>query len=388
MDKPLTPWTRKVLVIVGAIVLSSLSVLASTRFHRDPPPAPADAPGMKVGKAGVDLLPEAPQWKMLQVEEAVIAKDHWTDPVPARVKINESRATKLGAPLDGRVTSVYVELGDKVKAGQPLYTVASPNIAELRAELEKAQVDLAVAKSQLDRVQAMVAANSLPAKEEVVARQQFRQAQVALKLAGAKLNALRVTSGTDNEFTVTAPTDGVLVEKDVTSGQEVGPDNGGPLATIADLSSVWVVADLFEADAVDIHAGAVAEITSPSLPDVHLSGVVEMVSSVVDPVRHTVPIRVHLQNPEGLLRPNVYANVKFETHPRAGTVEIPASSLVSDGQSQSVFVQVDAGRFRRRAVVSGSAHGGVVPIFQGLKAGDAVVTEGAILLDNEIALAE
>ena len=378
----------KMIGLAAALLASGLSIWVSASFKREPPPPPAESPDMTVGKGTIALTPEAPQWKVLRLDTAVTATSHWTDPVPARVKIDEAQSSKLGAPLAGRVITVSVELGQKVKVGDTLFTVASPNLAELRAEREKADVDLQVAKTSLERVQAMVATNALPAKEEVSARQTYRQAEVQVKLAAAKLSSLKVSSHGENEFTVAAPREGVIVEKNVFAGQEVSPDAGGALLAIADLSSVWVVADLFEADATEVREGALAEITSPSLPDVKLAGTVDMVSSVVDPNRHTVPIRVHLPNTDRLLKPNVYARVRFETKPREGAVEIPASALVSDGQHQYVFLQEHPGHFARHEIVAGSAIGGVVPILEGLKAGDTIVAEGAILLDNEIGLGE
>jgi len=267
--------------------------------------------------------------------------------------------------------------------------VASGDIAELRAAQEKAAVDLDAARATLERVKAMVAGRALPAKEELAALQQLKQAEVASRLAEAKLGSLKVSARGANEFTVGAPRAGVVVEKNVLVDQQVAPDGAGALMIVADLSSVWVVADLFEADAAGIRAGAAAEVTSPSLPELKLSGSVEMVSSVVDPGRHTVPIRVRLANPDGLLRPNVYARVRFATAPRSrGTLEVPASALVSDGEHQHVFVQDGAGRFVRREVTTGSSREGRVPVLAGLAAGETVVEEGALLLDNQLVLSE
>src|SRR3989442_15884306 len=102
------------------------------------------------------------------------------------------------------------------------------------------------ARSTLDRSRFLVASLALTAKEELAARQQFEEAEVALKLAGAKLDSLRVSPEAENEFTVTAPRPGVVVEKNVLIGQAVAPDAGSALMVVADLSRVWVVADLFE----------------------------------------------------------------------------------------------------------------------------------------------
>jgi len=352
------------------------------------PPVPAKPVGVVHHEDGIDLSSESPAWKVLKLGQVELAQDRWTDAVPARVKINESRANKLGAPLAGRVIKTHVELGEAVAAGDPLFSVASRDIAELRAELNLADLEVSVAKANLARVQAMVKAGALPAKEEIAARQDHQKAVLARRLAAAKLGATKVSEDSHSEYTVQSPIDGYLVEKRVTSGQEVGPEVLESLATVADLTTVWVVADLFEADAVDVVVGAKAEITSPSLPGVKMEGKVDMVSSVVDPSRHTVPIRVSLENPEGLLRPNIYANVRFETKAKKGLVEIPASALLSDGTVQSVFIEKSTGVFKKQPIVAGSVRGGILPVFEGLEVGDTIVVEGAILLHNAMALAQ
>jgi len=300
--------------------------------------------------------------------------------------IDETRASKVQVPLSGRATAVFVQLGQRVKEGDPLFSVSSPEIADLRAGKEKASLDLEVARTSLERVKALVATRALPGKEELAAEQQFKEAEVTLRIAGAKLDALRVTGDADNEFTVTAPRHGVVVEKNVLVGQSVAPDAASALMVVADLSSVWVVADLFESMATSIKEGSAAQVTSPSIPDLTAEGRVEMVSSVVDPSRHTVPIRVRLANADGSLRPNVYARVRFAAAARTGLVDVPATALITDGTHQYVYVQDDAGRFARREIIAGPAQDGRVPVLSGLKPGETIVAEGGVLLDNQISL--
>src|SRR5260221_12999806 len=143
-----------------------------------------------------------------------------------------------------------------------------------------------------------------------------------------------VCSRSDNEFAGTAPRSGVVVEKHVPPGQAGSPDGSGAAMGVADLSSVWVVADLFEAQATQVRQGARAEVSSPSLPDLRLDGRVEMVSSVVDPSRHTVPIRVRLSNAERVLRPNVYARLRFCVTHNGGTIAVQGSTLLRDCDNQ------------------------------------------------------
>jgi membrane fusion protein, heavy metal efflux system len=375
------------LALLVALAVSGVAISLAATFSRPAPPSAAQPPGMDITDAGVSLTADAPQWQVLKLGQPTPDTDYWSDPVPARVRIDETRSYRVGGPIAGRVGSVLVDLGQRVKIGDPLLSVASSGIAELRAHKEKAAVDLEAAKAELTRIQAMVKARALPTKELLGAEQRFRKAEVAYHLTVAKLDSLKVSTRVGNEFLITAPSDGIVVEKNVLPAQEVSPESGTALIVIADLSSVWVVADLFEADAVDVRQGAPARVTSPSLPTIMIEGTVEMVSSVVDPVRHTIPVRLRVPNPDGQLRPNMYAQVRFTIAAHAGAVKVPLSAMVTDGAHQYVYVHGGAGRFERREVVTGSAHDGSVLVLSGLRGDEQIAQEGAILLDNASALA-
>lgn len=372
--------------LLSAAGLSGLSIWASAAFTRQKPPKIPAPAGIHVDESGVALSSDAPQWKVLKVAVAEPASTRFTDPVPARVRMDESRASRIGAPLPGKVIAVLVELGQRVKNGTPLFSVASSDIAALRAERDKAALELEVARVQLARVHAMVEARAVPAKDEIEAVQQQKQAQVALRVAQSKLASLKVSSSGDNEFMVVSPRDGVVVEKSVLPAQQVSTDPG--LLTVADLSTVWVIAELFEADAVGITEGTEVKVTIPSLSDFAADAKVEVVSALVDPTRHTIPVRVRLDNSDGQLRPNIYAQMRFLTQPRQGVVHMPASALVSDGSHQYVYVENSNGKFARREVAAGPAHEGMIAVSRGVSVGERVVEEGALLLDNEIQLAQ
>jgi membrane fusion protein, heavy metal efflux system len=376
---------RLTLTVLAAVLAGAAVVVGVFLLHRPRPPA-KDVAGIVVGSDSLSLAPTAPQWKQLQLGAVAKASTRWTDPLPARVTIDETRVSNVGAPLSGRVSGVFIELGQRVKTGTALFSIASADIATLGAERAKADIDLAAARNNLERVRAMVAAHSMPAKDLVIAEQRYRQAELLHKLAYSKLNSLHVSSRGDNEFVVAAKRDGVVVEKNLVAGQAVAPDSGKPLVMIADLSWVWVLADLPEVDALQIKERARALITSPSLPALTIEGTVDMVSSVVDPDRHTIPIRVRLPNKNGLLKPNMFAQVKFSTGAKEDLSEIPAEAVVNDGEHQYVFVQGKPGQFSRRKVLVGAVRDGKVLVLSGLRLNETVVVGGAILLENYMTL--
>jgi membrane fusion protein, heavy metal efflux system len=374
------------LSIAGALLVSAAGVWASAQFVRKAPASPPEQHGLKVENQSIAIAPDAPHWQVLELETAKAIDKSWGDPVTAYVKVDETKASRIGVPLAGRVTQVLAELGQEVAAKTPLFAVASPDLATLHVEQSKAAVDLAVSRNALERVKAIVEARAVPEKEAIAAEQQLRQAELSYGVAQSKINSLNVAPRSDNEFVVLSPRAGRVVEKNVLPGQVLGAGTDANLMMVADISSVWIVADLFESDSAGIVRGTMARITVSALPGATFEGEVEMVSAVVDPERHTVPVRVRLDNKDGRLKPNTYAKVQFLESAPPGSVEIAASAIVSDGSRQYVYVRDASGRFARRTVVAGSSREGRIIVVQGIAPGDTVVSKGAILLDNQIDL--
>ncbi len=368
-------------MMIAALICGGAAVVLARHYTRPEPQPEQPAPGMHVGSDSVTLAANAPMWSVVKLAAVEPAEPHWTDPVPGRVVFDETRTSRLGSPLAGRVTAIGAERGQSVKTGQMLFTVASSGLAELRNELEKATVERNTAKLNFDRTKSLVDAGSLPAKELITSQQEVTESELAVRLANQKLSSLRIGGGGDASFTVVAPRDGVVVEKAITVGQQIDPSAGSVMA-IADLGQVWIVADLFENDLGSLAQGAKAQVT---INGVVLDAVIDQVSAVVDPDRHTVPVRAKLPNTSGVLRPNAYAQLRF-FDPSPAHAAVPSAAVLSDGASNYVYVKVKDGELKKHPVVAGSTSGGKTPIVSGLEVGDQVVVQGAILLDNQIQL--
>jgi RND family efflux transporter MFP subunit len=373
---------------VVAVALGVVAIFAASRFERKPPPPPVVSTTVAVANSAISITTGAPQWDVIRLGRAEPAAEHWSDPVPGYVRVDETRAARVGAPLGGRVQKVFAELGQVVSVGTPLFSVASPDLAALRADLEHAKIDLAAAKTTFDRVHAIVQARALPEKEEVQAGQTLSQAQLAETAAASRMSSLKVSTQGYGEFIVKSPRAGQVAEKSVLPGQEIDAGAQGNLMMIADLSSVWVVAELFESDSIGVHPGTQTHVTVASVPGRVFEAKVETVSAVVDPDRHSIPIRVRLENPDGALKPNTFARMQFYSQAPPGSVDIPSSALVTDGANQYVYTRGADGKFARKRVTAGAAREGRVIVTEGLGAGEIVVERGAILLDNQIQLAD
>ncbi|HEY4176733.1 MAG TPA: efflux RND transporter periplasmic adaptor subunit [Kofleriaceae bacterium] len=377
------PRRTRFAVLAGAACIALGSVLFAAHYSRAEPAPPASPPGLAFAKDNVTVGTDAPAWSALEIGSPKPAKALWTDSIPARVAFDEARTSRVGSPLAGRIASVLVESGQNVKAGTPLFTVTSSGLAEMHADAAKAALELKTAQIELDRTKALVDVGSLPAKELVSATQKLAEAQMAGQLAAQKLSSLAGKQSGGSTITIMAPRDGVVVEKHVAPGQQVDASTGD-LVAIADLSSVWVVADLFETDATGVVPGAAAQV-SVDEGATQIPATVTQVASIVDPDRHTVPVRIELANADGALRPNAHAQVRLRTRSERAVL-VPAGAVLSDGATNYVYIAAAGGVMARRDVTVGTATDGQVPVLSGLRLDEKVVTKGGVLLDNAIQL--
>jgi RND family efflux transporter MFP subunit len=378
-------------IAAGLVLLAAAAVLRATWTESpDAMTGAANSARPDSAAAGADsargMAPmKGPNWSALHLASVEKAGNSWTDPIPGRVRIDDRLTSKVNAPVGGRVSRVLVDLGQQVKHGDPLFVITSPDCADLRAQREKCAIDLQAAAAAKKRVEAMVEQNAAPAKDLLTATQELNQAELAEKLAVAKLDALHLAGNASEsayELVVSSPRDGAVVEKNLVANQVVTPDGAQDLLVIADLSSVWVVAELFEGDASEIKEGASVDVMPSGASKTTVHGDVEMISSVVDPSRHTVPVRVKVSNEGGALRPNAYATVRFAIDPDVAGLTIPSSAILYDGERSYVYVRGQGDSFVRREIVTGPASNGRTRVLQNLTAGETIVAEGGILLDN------
>lgn len=323
----------------------------------------------------------------LPIARAVPGSDRWTDPVPAHARVNERHAANVGSPVRGRITQVFVQTGQSVRTGSPLFAVAGPDVPDVIARYERASLELAAAKEAEDRVVPLVRAEAIPAKDETSAKHRVAQARLALRAASAKIKRWNVAKGKAGELIIKSPSTGVVIEKKILAGQVV--DAGEPgLVVVADVSTIWVVAELLESDVHSVNPGTRARVVFTSKQETEFETTVEAVSPVVDRDRHSVWVRMELENHRGRLRPNAMARVRFLTAAPPSSVEIPSSAVATHGRRHVVYVQDEKRGFARRSVTVGATREGLTIVTSGLVAGDPVVERGAVLLDNDLALIE
>jgi len=402
--------TRKHVVQgVGAIALIVVGVVTGvtwTERHGRGQPAgggtiPAGSAGVQAGREGaksdeiveVTLTREAVERAGIKTTAARSAAASASLSVPGTVMSNAYRDTKMNALVGGVVRQVAVELGASVTRGQPLTVIFSAELADAQTKYVAAQAMLSADHQKLERTQSLVAlgAASRQELEEITAVHAGHETEVAaarqrlllLGLGPDDVSRLTEASRVISEVTVRAPADGVVIARNVNPGQVVGA--GQELFTVTDLSTVWVIGDLYEKDFAAVRVGSVATVTMPAARDSVVRGRVAYIDPRVDPATRTSKVRVEVPNKSGDLRLGMYVALSFEAASGRQVTLVTREAVQAVGDRNVVYVQVEGGegRFAERAVKLGAALGDSFEVLDGLKPGELVVTAGSFFLRAE-----
>jgi RND family efflux transporter MFP subunit len=384
---PAATTRRRRALVVGALALvgAVAAVLGGRHASRT---AAEVAPPFSVDGERIQIRDHAPTWSYLEFATANPQDPVPPAPVPARVAFDEARAAPVIAPLPGRIDAVPVRLGQRVVAGDRLVAIRSPDLVDLTKEVELKRTEEAARGKVVERLRSLVDLRAEPARKLIDAQQELAQAQLARQAAELKLRSLSVAQDDSGLYWLLAPRAGVVVQRDVLIGQEVGRERAEPLMVIAELDEVIVSADVPESDVAGLQVGQAAEVLPSAAAEPPVRGRIEYIGEVIDPQRRMVEVRVRVPNGDHPLRPNAFVQVAFSPG-NTQCIVVPAEAVVTDDQQSFVFVRREdqPTALERREVVLGRQHGGRVEIEHGLAAGETYVTKGAILLLNAVDLA-
>lgn len=314
--------------------------------------------------------------------------------LPGTVTSNAYRETKATALVGGVVRSVSAELGAQVSRGQPLAVVSSSDLADAQMKYLAAQAMLEADHQKRVRTEALVriGAASRQEYEDIVAVHSAHEAEVAaarqrlvlLGLSRDRVDALRQSTDVASEITITAPNAGTVITRSINPGQVLAV--GQEMFIVADLSTVWVIADLYEKDFASVRVGSEATVVIPPAGR-QVRGRVSYIDPRVDPGSRTAKVRVEVPNPDGSLRLGMFVDVRFSGTTAGKGIAIPRTAVQSIGERAVVYVVADGEetRFVERAVKLGPPSGDFVEVIQGIKPGERVVTEGSFFLRAEAA---
>jgi cobalt-zinc-cadmium efflux system membrane fusion protein len=301
--------------------------------------------------------------------------------LPARVVANPTKVVQVFPPLSGRIVQFLALPGQTVRAGQVLAVLQSGEIAQARSDFEKAKIQVVVSDQALNR-------GKLLLQHQVLAQADYEQLVAADQAAHAEQERARQLihelgfseNSNSDETPIRAPISGVVLDTGTAAGEwQRSLDNATPLATIANLDHVWVLGDAYQSDLASVKVGRPVVVTFPAYPGLSLSGKVDNIAQSLDPNTLAVKVRVVVANPQGKLKPQMFANIVIDRSTVQGFL-VPSSAVIHENNFDSVFVQTAPGKYERRPVKVGQMQQQNVVVLSGLKDGDQVVTLGAALL--------
>ena len=299
--------------------------------------------------------------------------------LPGVVEADPARTVNILPPLTGRLAELKVTLGDAVKQGQLLAVISSPDLDQAWSDVEKAHDAQALAKKALDRARDVHDAGANAVKDFEQAQSNYAQAESETKRAEARLATLG-TGSKSRTLALTSPVSGTVTALNNGLGSYIN-DPTAAVMTIANLDSVWVTANVPEDLVGAITRGQAAEVELPAFPGKKWKGSVSFVSAVLEPDTHRNKTRISFANPDGKLKPNMYATVDVAV-PQPSTVTVPTSALLMNNDSVTVFVETAPWTFERRAVELGREDNDTVRIVSGLSGNERIVIKGGVLLND------
>lgn len=348
-------------------------------YYRNPMGLPDTSPVPKKDSMGMDYVPvyaddkpddagvvavSAARIQTLGVKTALVENRVLEAAVRAngRVEIDERKQVVVAPRFEGWIERLHVSaVGDPVRKGQPLFTTYSP-------ELQSAGEELRIAER--------LARDS--GATDALAGESARRLADATR---ARLRNLEVAGQTAARQTFHAPADGVVVDKVAVQGARFMP--GEALFRIADLSKVWIVADVYEQDLARVRLGQTASVTLDAFPGRRFEGKVAYLYPTLNAATRSTPVRLELDNREGLLRPGMFARVDLAVADTTPRTVVPSSAVIDDGKRQVVLLALDEGRFKPQPVRLGRHGADAVEVLDGLRAGDRVVVSANFLIDSE-----
>jgi RND family efflux transporter MFP subunit len=358
-------------------------------------PSPAETPtsAEALPDVAVMLTPEAIERAGIRLAPVTAGTGGSTLRLPGVIEANAYKQVVVTPLVAGRVTRVRVELGQSVRRGQEMAEIFSPELSEAETRYISARAELDAHERELQRTEKLVeiGAASRQELERLHAEHTSKLAGVEsarsrLELLGLSASAIAGLAPGKDVGAVTAvpaPITGVVTERMANSGVNV--DSTSKMFTVVDLSTVWVVADVYEKDFSRVHVGSTASVTTKAYPDVVLPGRVSYIDPQVNPTTRTAKVRIEVSNPREQLRLGVFADVSIEGTEHTSIARIPRTAVQNVDNRTVVYVADprQRGRFIEREVHLGDSSGSDVDVVSGLKQGDTVVSDGSFFVRAE-----
>jgi len=299
-----------------------------------------------------------------------------------KVDFNEDNVSKIYPMVSGNIQDIKVMLGDYVQKGQTLAILRSSEMAGYSNDLITAQTNVAVAKKNLEATKDMYKSGLASARDSLSAEASYDQAKASLEKAQ---RVLQINGGSVNgEYAIKAPISGFVVEKLATNNMAIRSDNNNNLFTISDLKNVWVIANVYESSISLINTGDSVNVSTLSYPGKEFRGRVDKIMNVLDPTNKVMKVRIVLNNPGYLLKPEMFANVMLNNTENKKLLTVPSSALIFDHSQYYVLVYKSPSDITIRPVQVSGAVGDKTYITDGLSQGEKVISSQALLIYQEL----
>lgn len=393
---------RLLAIAVAALALLALAGwLVALLFQPTPAVVPVDPPGT--------FRPTQEQLSTLSLEKVGSGQAERITTASGSIEADGDLSTPVLLPYSGQVMKVLVDAGQVVKAGQPLLTIRTTDFVDARNSLfsaeatwRSAQAALLNSRRNAERAKALAETAGGARKDYqqaltdlAAAEAQERSAEAAVGAARDKLAILgksageiqrlesaREISGLHEVTTFHAPISGTVALRDVSPGQYVGVGGDKPVFTITDASRVWLQAQIAESDASGVHVGDKVEVITPAWPGRKFTAVIDLVGAGLDPMTHRLPVRATIANPDGALKPQMFASFSIQHFSTGTRLLVPSTAVIHEGDSARVWVLRPDKRLASRQVRTGEDQNGRIEILSGLRSGETIVTAGALFVNE------
>ncbi len=348
----------------------------------------------------ITLKPEAIKEADIKSEAVSLMPLKTEHTFSGRVDVNETKLAHVGSRIPGRAVDVYINIGDYVKKGEPLTVIDSPELGEAQSHYLKTKSNLQVAERSYERAKTLLEGKVISTGEFQRREAEYHSAKAEAKAAEDRLHLFGMTDEDifpigkahtiDSRVAIKSPIAGTVIERHLTIGEVVEPVK--PLFVIADLSRLWVIADIPEIDIPKIKKGQAVAVTVSPYPASIFRGEINYISEVIDPETMTVKVRAEVENKNKMLKPGMFAAIKISTGEK-DVLAIPVSAVQREGENTILFIATppslpftkggDEGVFEKRVVELGPPLNGFHEVISGVKEGERVVTKGAFTLKSE-----
>jgi cobalt-zinc-cadmium efflux system membrane fusion protein len=390
---------RLFLLLLVALLLGAMLFIAGCNRKGSPVSEKTAATEAKseAGKKSGEVMLSQEKVKTfgIEVSKVVLAYAPAQLTATAIIELNADKTTRVSSRVTGRIVRLLVSQGNKVRAGQTLAFMDSVELDQIWSEYAKTKGRYELASRTFQREATLFEKKVAPEKDVHKARQELGEAEADLtfskerfRLLGTDIASVESQRGTGGNgrplIPISSLVGGTIIEKSVTQGETISPDK--VLFTVADLSILWALIDIYEKDLSRVAEGTQVKLSVTAFPDRQFQGKVSYLADLIDEKSRAVRARVVVDNKAGLLKPGMFAtvqlNLKDDTSKKI--IAIPEESVFLDGSDRYVFVREGSDKFSARRVSVGPALGEKIEIKEGLKEGDVVVTKGVFTLKSEL----